>query len=41
MATPYSWHVSAKMYMKDKLKKEETLPMDFTGLPMRGYIRYN
>ena len=26
---------------EDELKKDETLPMDFTGLPMRGYIRYN
>jgi len=26
---------------EDELKKDETLPMDFKGLPMRGYIRYN
>ena len=26
---------------EDELKKDETLPMDFTGLPMRGFIRYN
>lgn len=23
---------------EDELKKDETLPMDFTGRPMRGYI---